>query len=228
MRKSLFLSFIIMVLFAYEACNNNNGTGPVLSSSSLSSPYFPLAIGNWWEYHGYTLDSNGNEAPGSEGYEFDTIVRTVNIQGFLAYVMNSSKSSQPVYLTFDSAGDLMVLDDTSDGAGKGTWYIAELFSNQTAGATVPYEISNHITGGLNNVYFDTFFGNVSVTVPAGTFTAVAYRDTNGYTIASPDNSETYSSVEHTYFAEKVGLLEATGFSVDAFKTSNSSSSIRQG
>src|SRR5690348_9258004 len=99
MRKTLFFALCVAMLFSYWACKNN-GTGPVQSNLSMPSPYFPLAVGNWWELDDYNLDSNGVKVPGTEKMENDTITGTISFAGYNAYVLSSNRNEGPAYITF--------------------------------------------------------------------------------------------------------------------------------
>jgi hypothetical protein len=56
MKKQIFVFFVASVLFFFNACNTGNEP-----KNNVLPVYLPLAVGNYWIYQTFNLDSLGNE-----------------------------------------------------------------------------------------------------------------------------------------------------------------------
>ncbi|HZV11998.1 MAG TPA: hypothetical protein VFA55_02190 [Candidatus Kapabacteria bacterium] len=236
MRRILFASCGIAIACALWSCRNNSGaTGPVLQNSSSS--YYPLTVGDFWEYNVYS-DSDGVIVLGSKRTDIIVITDTAEVNGTLAYAMHDlgdglglrnlfTATSTPIsYLATDLKGNLMVLADTSFGTQlAGIWNIVEMLSNHIKGMPDSYALysNSNFQPPPFSPLVNNYIGDSSVSVPAGKFNAITYKDSSGIadTNAStdPPTIEFTSDVRQSYYAPGVGLVKFIDLEIDSSNAS---------
>ncbi|HZV13467.1 MAG TPA: hypothetical protein VFA55_09655 [Candidatus Kapabacteria bacterium] len=216
MRKTLFVLLGCATLFTYWACNkNSNAVGPANSLPSSSNDYFPLAVGDQWTYHIWS-DSDGVKTPGSDATGPEGIVNDTTIGGRLAYGIGvPGYGSAFSYFALDAQGNLLQFSNIGIGQTGGEWVHYTDFSNTVVGHTENLLISGgsfvDTMGGLHDTIrvadtmTETYMGEVTVTVPAGTFNAVYYKDSLG-TVGF------YGLIEK-YYAKDIGLIKQVSLDI---------------
>jgi hypothetical protein len=90
--KPVSILFFVILSIIFFSCkkdkdddnNNNNNNNPVVDLSD----YYPLAVGNYWVYQWYDIDSNGIATPSLTGISVDTfsVIDDTLINGISFYV----------------------------------------------------------------------------------------------------------------------------------------------
>jgi hypothetical protein len=192
-----------------------------------SSPYFPLAVGDVWVYN-YYVDSEGVIIPGSKWTDVMVVTETEEVNGSIAYtVEDMSDNSVPrdpfiatasplSMLSVDLQGNLLELADTMFGTQPaGIWNVLEKFSNRTEGVPVSYtRYIDHNSPPYSNVV-DNYLGDSSVTVPAGTFDAIEYRDSSGILAVDSSTAISYTDVRQSFYSKGIGLVKFIDLSANS-------------
>jgi type II secretory pathway pseudopilin PulG len=210
----------MVVVFMCWACKNNGISNPVSTNNNnngfVSSDYFPLAIGNWWLYANYDLDSNGIKVPGSDKMERDSIVDTTTVQGRLAYTIHTYIDStfSMGYFSYDGSGNLLSFIDTSSGQGRGFWMTLAEFSDSTYGQSATFYTPITYSGiPLIDTTQETYYGIVSTPTPMQVFSARYYYDTVHSSVNYIFASGSVNGSNKSYYAKGVGRVKEVSSTV---------------
>jgi hypothetical protein len=237
-----FLLVTVVALGATLWACKSNSNNPVSSNNTPAAPnYYPLGIGDAWNYAGYYTDQTGAKIPGTDQSETDTVTGTVVIGGQSVFeVTDMFKSSNfsskgTGYYSFDQTGNLQTFVDTvladtalttghdTIPAGHGYWQAVAWFGDTgTTKHNFPQQ-PTFLLLNLGNVY-DTaygtqtqtqmFAGDSTVTVGAGTFAAHVYRDSILDTYNSAQIGAVNGTiVQNSFYAKNVGGILVTSNSV---------------
>lgn len=189
---ALMLSFLILI-----SCQKEHPT-------ELQPDYLPLAIGNYWIYQYFFIDSL-NQVTEVTKYDSIAISRDTIIRDKQYYVFEgtvfSNERKVVVDILRDSSGYLV------DNYGR----IRFSYNNFTD--TIYYQI---VTCCENDTMFTISYKmecpDYPVTVPAGTFNVLNYQGTYYSSINILENFDNPIYL-NTYYADKVGkVLEMTAYS----------------
>ncbi len=208
-RRGFFFSALCVVASFYWACSSkSNPVGAI--PLSVSSPYYPLAKGDTWTYS-VLEDTNG---VGSPAFLTSTeIVGEQSFNGYLGYTLGEPgyDFSLDEYMVIDGHGDLLEFLDTSSGAGLGQWQQITDFSDTIIGKVdTMYADVDFGAHGVSvppedegTIFFETYMGDTTITVEAGTFTAAYYRDSSGYTEYGVNG---WYTLTKSFYAKGAGLV----------------------
>jgi hypothetical protein len=143
------------------------------NANSTIAGFFPLAVGNRWEYRIQKLDSNGVKIAGSEKTERDTIIGIETVGERAAYVMHSAigdSAQTPAYFAYDPYGNLWSYVVPDRGKKEGYWTVFAALGDTTAGTADTFFVPALFGGArITDTIEQTYHGEGPVTVPAGTF-----------------------------------------------------------
>jgi len=216
MRSSLFIVIIALGTMIW-ACKNNS-SNPVTTVPPAPN-YYPLAIGDVWNYTSYYTDANGVKQTGTDGTEKDSVIAIDTVGGQAAFavkiIMNDTISSI-AYFAFDANGNLQVFTDTT-GNLQGYWkqfaWVGDTTTTVHTDSAVAVLSLKSQTGSITmhgtQTEVQTFGGDSAVTVGAGTFFAHEYRDSLQYTYSNTPYGPIYgSSATTSFFANNVGRIQS--------------------
>ncbi len=89
-------SILLFSMIAFAGCGGSgdgNGGGttiPQNESPTMATQYFPLAIGNIWQYYGSVTESNGNAYT---EYTYRNSNKIVTINNYAAYIVKNDIST---------------------------------------------------------------------------------------------------------------------------------------
>jgi len=194
MKTRILYSIIIICFFA--ACKKEKQedcTCPA-PASPTSVNYTKLAIGNYWVYNTYNVDTNNiatalNSNPDSIYINRDTVI--------------NAKTYFVVSGTWFGIARTQILRDSSNCLVDQNGHI--LFSSS---------LFNTVLYTKNNAPYDTARFSVSsveqsIVVNAGTFTSYDYKGIVSMT--PPYNNWGNTRYDHTYFSANIGLVKETAF-----------------
>jgi len=96
MRRTLaFLAALAICIASIVGCGKK---GSPFAPASTVHPYFPLAIGNWWEYKA-TVEILGEQVRGYVGYVRTEVTGTTNIGGKIYFVVVTTSTEQSEQVT---------------------------------------------------------------------------------------------------------------------------------
>jgi hypothetical protein len=202
-----------------SGCAKKGDTTVVAPAPPAWLAYYPLAVGYWWNYQNWQLDSMGMKVAGSDGMRMDSIVADTTIgsrKGWIISKTTSGGGSSRSVWGFDANGMLQNYADTSSGGtGVYAWMNFADLGHMSKGVlwsfTVPFMLPpippftvDTIRGTQSQK--QVFAGDTSVTFPAGTFSAKHYVDSLSAQFVFIVLPVTVSQNEHFYFAKNVGLV----------------------
>jgi hypothetical protein len=197
MKKQIVLSVTTLLLVLLSSCKTENDP----KSEKVVPNYMPLAVGNYWVYQNYRVDSLGNERLINQ---IDSVVITKDtiVNNKKYYVFEGSKY-QMVFprLVRDSLGYLV--------SNKGEVLLSSTNYSDTI-STKKYlgiiENGKEVIFGMLKTRMDSTLKTISV--PAGKFDAITchgtlkifYYDSNG------NNNQIMYVDQNAYFAANIGKI----------------------
>jgi hypothetical protein len=220
-RFQLLLILALAATTTFISCKKDS-SNPVTPGGDSGKDFMPLAVGNWWEYNEWTLDSMGMKEAGSVVQTKDSVIATVTAGGrtafLLAHIQSDTLTSTDT-MAFDANGDLLAYADTGN-TGHQVWMSAYHLSNTDPSKRYPTYMSFAMDSAGTVMVIDTmiekYVGSESVTVPAGTFTARRYAMTQSMSFSM--TGATFSSAGSTdmYFVAHKGRVKNQSMTTTTF------------
>jgi hypothetical protein len=190
--KRYFTLFLIAAA-AFSSCKKDDDcTCPAPVTPTAATPannYIKLAIGNYWVYDDYTVDTNN--------------VATLDAAYDSAYVYDDSViNGNTYYKLFDLYLTTLLRDSSGfivDQSGK------VHFTNVVFNLPIAF---TDYGAGIGYSEQMTLSTQVSQTVPAGTFTAYDWQTTAHFDSPHPWSAVRYA---HAYYSENVGKVKQVYF-----------------
>jgi hypothetical protein len=197
MKKQILFSIVVLVILFFSACKVNNE--PI---EKIQPVYLPLAVGNYWIYQHFSIDSTGKESPLSL---FDSVVITKEtmIHGQLYFEFGGTPNNNFLsrflrdslgYLVTDDGKKVFSMSNFTDTISK-----SEYFAKTTNDGKL------HIFSTLK-IKMESIPKLIST--PAGEFKALVaggFR-TNYYYGDSGFVNEIIKTSQNTYYSQNVGII----------------------
>jgi len=162
------------------------------SSSNQSTAHMPLAIGNYWIYDTYSIDTLGNETL-SNTSDSAFIARDTIINGATYYLVEGDFNARI------AVGSYLRNEENS----LVNFYGSILFTTNNIGSIFSRDTIS--IGGGEYIYLSTWVNtqSASITVPAGTFNAY---DKETEVVATQTEYPWGTRSFHTYYNKNVGAI----------------------
>ncbi|UTW66145.1 hypothetical protein KFE94_16055 [bacterium SCSIO 12643] len=204
--KAILSSLAILLIFI-SSCKKDEEI--ICPPTPAPKNYMPLAIGNYWVYNTYRIDTNGVETK-LPPHDSLVITKDTMINNETYYVVEGTfhpfQNQWGIYriIKNDHGNIISHLGDTILPA-----------TDYTATFREHYEIiGNNDT--LYHRVFQTVDPPYEVTVPAGTFSVLDYRGT--YTTYANIPNVPNPRYVHNYYADNVGKVKQTYHYISSYQT----------
>ena len=186
---------VLLAALAFGGCTKNNPETP----PEAAPPLFPLAFGNWWNYHIQAFSADSSVA--YDAHDTLAVVDTSTLKGkhvFIALENNSKANTHIYYYSGDTLFDLQPVTNTTDTSiGIFIFNTANVANNLILIDSIGMDSSVYYTAQrLDST-------NAIVNTGYATLSCFKYRTVN-YLYKTFDLD---STVEYDYYASGVGLVK---------------------
>lgn len=187
--------FLLLLIVTFVSCKKETEEpscpGPTPAATPVANNYFKLAVGNYWVYETYKIDTNGVETLTTVGSDSSYVSGDTTWNG------------NTYYMLFDFLGTTWLRDSAGfmvDTTGQ------VYFTNAVFNLPVAF---TYYGGNIGYNEKMTVSTPVSVTVPAGTFSCYDWKITAHLT----DPAYQWGAIRysHDYYSEGTGKVKQVFF-----------------